>query len=42
MFNEAITMGYQYKIGPKPDDFMGDVMDLLEEVSLIVITSCHC
>jgi len=34
MFNEAITMGYQYKIGPKPDDFMGDVMDLLEEGDL--------
>ena len=33
MFEEAISLGYKYKNSDKPDDFMQDVMSLLEEVS---------
>jgi Rab-like protein 2 len=35
MFEEAITLGHQYKTSDKgADDFLGDVMDLLEEGDL--------
>merc|ERR1711943_52435 len=34
MFEEAIALGHQYKTSDKPDDFMADVMNLLEENDL--------
>jgi len=34
MFEEAISLGYKYKNSDKPDDFMQDVMSLLEEDDL--------
>ena len=34
MFEEAISLGYKYKNTDQPDDFMADVMNLLEETDL--------
>jgi len=34
MFEEAISLGYKYKNSDQPDDFMADVMNLLEEGDL--------
>jgi len=34
MFEEAIKLAHQYKISDQPDDFMADVLNLLEEEDL--------